>query len=439
MFEFVDLFAGIGGFHAALASVGGQVAQAAEIDPAPARVYERNWGVTPDVDVRDLAGNPFSKVRDHAVLVGGFPCQPFSKSGRQLGVLEDRGTLFQDILRILDAKQPPLVMLENVRNIAGPRQRGAWTAVVAGLRRAGYRVSGEPCVFSPHLLSPEDGGAAQVRERVFILGVHVGRGRAETETEVRPVVENRPQNGWDPQGWSIAEHVLLPDEINGGSLAAARVTVEESLWIDTWNELVARLGPHVRLPGFPLWEPYWRVARPRVDDMPLWKQRYVGQNHEFYLTHRATIDAWRASHPQVRHFPLSRRKLEWQAQDSERDLWKLLLQLRPSGIRVKKPTYAPALVAMNQTSIYGPARRRLTPLEAAKLQGFDPYTFSFGNQRDALSYKQVGNAVNVGAVRYVFKRFVEVNAEDIAATGPVGAELVETVLGSSPEQEIGAA
>ncbi|NYG54942.1 DNA (cytosine-5-)-methyltransferase [Nocardioides perillae] len=440
VFDFVDLFAGVGGFHAALSSVGGRAVQASEIDPKPAAVYESNWGLRPDGDVRALAADAGRLVKDHAVLTGGFPCQPFSKSGRQLGVAEDRGTLFHDIIRILQAKTPPVVMLENVRNIAGPRQREAWHGVVDGLRSAGYRVSSTPCVFSPHLLAPDDGGAAQLRERVYIMGVHVGRERALLETAVAPVVANAPQNGWDPWRWRVADHVLL-EEPSGADRQRYAVDGVEADIINTWNELLALLGPDVRLPGFPMWEPMWRVRRPALRALPPWKQEFVKANHQFYLDNRGPIDEWRRARRRlpIARFPMSRRKLEWQAQDGERDLWQHLVQMRPSGIRVKRATWTPALVAMNQTPIYGPGRRRLTPLETARLQGFDPSTFSFGGQAESLSYKQMGNAVNVGAAAYVFRRFVEANAADIAAHGPCGRSVVETVLDHVPPAVEGAA
>ena len=428
MFDFVDLFAGVGGFHAALSSLGGNGVQAVEIDANAARVYTHNWHLEPDEDVRTLAADPARLVKDHGVLTGGFPCQPFSKSGRQLGMNEDRGTLFHDIVRILEVKKPPVVMLENVRNIAGPRQVKTWAAVVDGLRAAGYRVSGEPCVFSPHFLRPEEGGAPQVRERVYIQGVFVGDD-ASNQTDVPPAVENTPQDGWDPENWSIDKHALLP-EPHGVARSRYAVTADEATWINTWNELLARLGSEVKLPGFPLWEPSWRARRPSLRDMPSWKQDFIRKNHDFYLANRVVIDEWRRAHPELSRFPLSRRKFEWQAQGGPRDLWQLLLHLRPSGIRAKRPTYAPALVAMNQASIYGPARRQLTPLEAARLQGFDD-EFSFGRQTDALSYRQMGNAVNVGAAAYVFRRFVEQNAHLIIKAGSLGPGLVETVLEST--------
>lgn len=427
MFDFVDYFAGVGGFHAALADLGGRAVQACEIDPKPAAIYQQNWNLQPEKDVRVLASNT-SMVPDHSVLVGGFPCQPFSKSGRQLGIAEDRGTLFKDVLKILEAKRPPVVMLENVRNLAGPRQRNAWIQILHGLREAGYRVGSEPTVFSPHLLSRASGGAPQVRDRLYILGVWVGRDRAMTETHHPPVIPRAVEPGWDVNNWSIESDVLM-DELPDADRQRYTLGSDEVAWIDAWNELLAMLG-NAKLPGFPMWEFSWRYHRPvGYREMPAWKQRLVDQNRHFYLENKVAIDAWRSRrrHIPLSEFPASRRKLEWQAGTAERDLWKHLMQLRPSGIRVKPATYAPALVAMSQTPIFGPQRRRLTPLETARLQGFDPATFTFGTQADSASYKQMGNAVNVGVVRHVFRSFVEQNAADIAANGPRGLAILDAL------------
>lgn len=427
MFDFVDYFAGVGGFHAALSGLGGRAVQACEIDPKPAAIYQHNWNLKPEKDVRELARHP-ELIPEHSVLSGGFPCQPFSKSGRQLGIAEDRGTLFKDVLTILEAKAPPVVMLENVRNLAGPRQRDAWAQILHGLREAGYRVGSEPTVFSPHLLSRASGGAPQVRDRLYILGVRVGRDRAMTETEHPPVVARAVEPGWDVTNWSIESDVLIRDLADADRQRYA-LGAEEVAWIDTWNELLAMLGK-AKLPGFPMWEFSWRYHRPDgYREMPAWKRRLVDQNRDFYLENRVAIDAWRSMKRDIplSEFPASRRKLEWQAGSADRDLWKHLMQLRPSGIRVKQATYAPALVAMSQTPIFGPQRRRLTPLETARLQGFDPSTFTFGRQADSASYKQMGNAVNVGVVRHVFRSFVEQNAYDIAACGEPGLAILRAL------------
>ena len=129
-------------------------------------------------------------------------------------------------------------------------------------------------------------------------------------------------------------------------------------------------------------------------------------------------------------FPPSRRKLEWQAQDTP-SLWETVMHLRPSGIRAKRPTYLPALVAITQTSIIGERHRRLSPREAARLQGF-PDWFDFGDQPDAKTYRQLGNGVSVGAVWHVLRKHVERDEEILKLTRP---ELLKAVLDSPPSPD----
>src|SRR4051812_10056909 len=209
-FTFVDLFAGIGGFHAALSALGGECVYAVEKDPDAAAVYERNWGIDPLGDiVEDTVGQ--MAVPGHDVLAAGFPCQPFSKSGFQRGMEETRGTLFWNICEILRVRKPTVVLLENVRNIAGPRHTHEWDVIIRSLRELGYQVSSKPIVFSPHLLPPERGGRPQVRERVFIVGTYVGAARAKTP--VPPVRVHGPVDGWDAaSGWDLEEHLPLQAE-----------------------------------------------------------------------------------------------------------------------------------------------------------------------------------------------------------------------------------
>ncbi len=108
-FTFADLFAGIGGFHAALAKHGGESVFVSEIDKSARGVYAKNWLQGDDTfisgDITKLTKGPV-RVSKHNVLTGGFPCQPFSKSGNQHGVAEARGTLFFDILRVIETKKP---------------------------------------------------------------------------------------------------------------------------------------------------------------------------------------------------------------------------------------------------------------------------------------------------------------------------------------------
>lgn len=440
-FRYADLFAGIGGFHSVMDHAGGRCVFVSEIDDAARETYLRNWvepiaederpTINTDIALATPDDGPV-EVPPHDVLAAGFPCQPFSKSGSQRGMDEARGTLFYNIARVLQERRPAVILLENVRNLTGPRHRHEWEVIVQTLREIGYRVSSTPSVFSPHFLPPSLGGTPQVRDRVFILGTYVGPERALAEVHVAPTVVRAPVENWNVNDWDV-EWVLDADA-SIPELDRYRLSAEETQWVNVWDELVQRMwsARGVRLPGFPLWADAWVPERSldpvELEELPRWKSDFLVKNARFYDEHREVITAWRKANPSFNRFPESRRKLEWQAQDTG-SLWETVMHFRPSGIRAKAPTYLPALVAITQTSIVGARRRRLTPHEAARLQGL-PRDFSFDGQRDQASYKQVGNGVAAGAAWYVFRKHVERDAADLPP------RLVKAVL-SAPANPTG--
>jgi DNA (cytosine-5)-methyltransferase 1 len=440
--RFVDLFAGIGGFHQALTGLegGAECVLAVEIDPGCQKVYRANWPETPLVgDIRSLTQRPDGSdatpkeidraVPDHEILCAGFPCQPFSKSGAQMGVRDEtRGTLFFDIMEIIRAKRPRFVVLENVRNLAGPRHADTIRTIVRSLREARYLVADDPIVFSPHLLPPELGGAPQVRERVFIVAERKDERCSPGDLVGEVLLENRPVAGWDPSQWRIED--FLDDDDTIRDLSRYELRPEEIGWIEAWNAFVQAI-PSDWLPGFPIWFDAF-VEDPDIPiDTPGWKADFLRKNSEFYVAHRKVIDRWAKRRwgplmQRVEDFPPSRRKFEWQARSwqptrADRDLWGLVMHLRPSGIRVKPPTYLPALVAITQTSVIGSRRRRITPAEAARLQSMDPMHLGRGEVDDATAYKQLGNAVNVGVVRFVTASLIEASTRGWAAPALLSA------------------
>jgi DNA (cytosine-5)-methyltransferase 1 len=299
-----------------------------------------------------------------------------------------RGTLFYDILKIVQARQPEFLILENVRNLAGPRHADTWNTIIQLLRAEKYRVSNTPVVMSPHLLPPELGGAPQVRDRVFILARKARRGES---LEAPPLASRAGINGWSPRSWNIEDY--LDDDSGIDDLAAFKLKRDEIAWISAWNAFVRGIDEDV-LPGFPIWLDAFKV-RPRIPaDTPSWKREFLLNNAHFYRRNRTFIDEWRKtswdknSDYTVDDFPASRQKFEWQARAAQptqksRNLWKLTLQFRPSGIRVKPPTYLPALVAITQTSIIGSRKRRITPVEAGRLQGIPDWVFPNAGVDDA--------------------------------------------------------
>jgi len=404
-FRFVDLFCGIGGFHAAMAGLGGECVYAVDIDKAAALVYQRNWGRDPLGDIALDANEERVTIPPHDVLCAGFPCQPFSKSGHQRGMEETRGTLYWNILRIIETHRPALVLLENVRNLAGPRHRHEWEVIIRTLREAGYVVAERPAVFSPHLLPPGRGGKPHVRERVFVVAVRCDDPKLVWNPLTQPVAEPHAVDNWHPQRWNLETDLPLdPDS----TVEGCELSDSEIYWIDAWNDFVVGMWEEregERLPGFPLWGDNWVSEKNLVIDpgTPKWKSDFLIKNARFYDAHKNFIDKWAAKWQfDTNKFPPSRRKFEWQAQDSP-DLWSTVMQMRPTGIRAKRPTYLPALVAITQTSIVGPRRRRLSPREAARLQSL-PEWFDFGDQPASATYRQLGNGVSVAAIWHIMKQ-----------------------------------
>lgn len=170
-FTFIDLFAGIGGFRLGFESVGGSCIFTSEWDPHSQRTYKANFG---DGDVHgDITKIPVSDIPEHDVLLAGFPCQPFSLAGvskknalgRKHGFeCETQGTLFFDIERIIDAKQPKVFVLENVKNLVSHDRGNTFRVIRRTLEeRLGYRISWQ-IVDARHWVP-------QHRERIFIVGI----------------------------------------------------------------------------------------------------------------------------------------------------------------------------------------------------------------------------------------------------------------------------
>ena len=161
VFTFIDLFAGIGGFHYGLSKVGGECVYANEWDRVPAEIYEINHDVKPDGDITKV---PAKNIPEHDVLAGGFPCQAFSISGKQNGFSDPRGTLFFDIMRIVKHHKPKIVFLENVKNFATHDGGKTLLTVKNSLNKAGY-------VFYSQLYNASDFGLPQSRKRFIMVGV----------------------------------------------------------------------------------------------------------------------------------------------------------------------------------------------------------------------------------------------------------------------------
>ena len=158
--RFVDMFCGIGGFHQAATSFGMKCVFACDVDEEARRAYEHNYGLRPKSDIARI---PADSIPDHDIFFAGFPCQPFSIIGQRKGFDDIRGTLFFEIVRVLEAKRPRALLLENVKQLTTNNKGQTIARIVDALVGLGYHVNWK-------VLNALDFGLPHKRERVFIAG-----------------------------------------------------------------------------------------------------------------------------------------------------------------------------------------------------------------------------------------------------------------------------
>ncbi len=158
--KIIDLFAGIGGIRLGFEKIGAKCVFSSEWDKHAQDMYEINFGERPFGDINDI--NP-NDIPDHDFLLAGFPCQPFSIAGKQLGFADTRGTLFFNIETILKTKKPYGFLLENVKRLTTHDKGRTFKIILERLENLGYTVHYK-------VLNTLDFGIPQKRERIYIVG-----------------------------------------------------------------------------------------------------------------------------------------------------------------------------------------------------------------------------------------------------------------------------
>lgn len=441
-FTFIDLFAGIGGFHLAMKKLGGKCVFASELKPELRELYKKNFGMecAGDINTVDIAKD----IAPHNpnVLCAGFPCQPFSKAGKQQGFNDDkdRGNLFYKIMEILEICKPEYILLENVPNLKSHDDGNTYSVISSKLKTL-YDIKDD--VISPHYF-----GIPQHRTRIYIVGRLINRGGLKDFSFPK----------YDKKTRCSIETII--DKNDTDYMTLKRQT---QIHIQVWQEFLDLLTKHnIPIPTFPIWAMEWGAdyeyegvapfyqykkslegkkgkfgcpvqGNSKTDfldclpiyaqtkkteanhNFPDWKKNFIKWNRKFYQEHKQILDPWLEKLKQ-HGFENSHQKFEWNCgnnEDVKHTLYDKIIQFRPSGIRIKLPTYSPALVlTTTQIPIFpwvetpnGEKGRYMTSKEAARLQCMDeiepPDTV-------AEAFRAFGNAVNVEVVRRIAERLLEI-------------------------------
>jgi DNA (cytosine-5)-methyltransferase 1 len=417
--RFIDLFAGLGGFHQALDSLGHECVFASELNDDLRILYEKNFGIKCHGDINLIE---VKDIHNHDIICAGFPCQPFSKAGKQNGLKDEiNGNFFYKIMEIANYHNPEYIILENVPNLKSHDDGKTWQHMKEILEIK-YEVS--ESILSPHLF-----GIPQHRSRIYII------------------CRLRQNGGLKHFEFPKGDHkeVNIHSIINKPSKDDVFIKVESLNHLKVWQKFLNNLKSE-DVPGFPIWSmefgadyPYEQeapinlkpidfknrkgafgspingknidgillelpiYARTDQKEFPLWKKKYIKRNREFYVKHKSWIDNWL---PQIKKFENSHQKFEWNcgAIDGLTIIDKIV-QFRPSGIRVKKPTYSPALVlSSTQIPIFPWLGRYMTIREAAGLQGMEKLKHLPSSTPKA--FRALGNAVNVQVVRRIVESLI---------------------------------
>lgn len=422
--RFIDLFAGLGGFHVALSRLGHECVFASELDPVLQDVYERNHGIRPVGDIRKVKSK---EIPEHDILCAGFPCQPFSKAGEQAGFsCPTNGSLIDEVLRIIRDRKPTYILLENVPNLKTHDNGRTWSTIKTNLEGAGYQVDEQ--IYSPH-----EFGIPQIRKRLLLVGKRGGLTGFHWP--------DRPNNA----------QPLLESILDDNPVGAKTLTKQVVDCLNVWQDFLDRIPSTAQLPSFPIWSMEFGATYPFEDKTPFalrkrgfrsfrgshgvrldqydaeeafdslpshartkdlqfpsWKRNFIRQNRAFYEIYKRELKGWVSK---ILPFPSSLQKLEWNYKDGERDIWRHVIQFRASGVRVKRPDTSPSLVAMTSTQvpIIAWQRRYMTPRECARLQSLQELKHLPATETRA--FKALGNAVNAELIRRVAEQLLVTDSQ----------------------------
>ena len=371
--RYIDLFCGIGGFHQALKRLNFECVYACDIDKECRKVYETNYNIVPDTDITKAKDIP-----DFDILCGGFPCQSFSNSGKKKAFADTRGNLINYVFDIIKNKKPMFIFLENVKHILKVNEGKVFEYITDTLTELGY-------IVKTTILSPHQFGIPQQRERVFFICVRNDLGNKE-------FVFNPKQ-----------EKINIFEDTND-----YKISDELNQVLEAWDEIIQKFKVGEKLSPIILVNEFYKTySKSEFNTLPKWKQDYILKTKLIYNKYKNDWDIWYAKYKNLLSKKEIYAKLEWQTGEKKENdsIFNYLIQMRQSGIRVKRTNYFPTLVAIGQIPIYGKEKRYLTPRECARLQSF-PKDFII-HQNDKIAYKQFGNSVNVDVVHFVINTVLE--------------------------------
>ena len=470
---FFDACAGIGCFHHGMVAAGFSCIGAAEFDSDIRDAYPPAFRIDESRMFYDLRGlvktdgwlKQLPSMKG-AVLTAGFPCQPFSKGGAQLGRSHQEGTVFESLMELLVSLDSPAFILENVENLAGKRHQDTFLEMKKMICNLGYD-------FAMIKISPHEIGIPHNRKRWFIVGIKTENKKGVEDKSLEQMLINIARN---PEIESLWSRKYL-----GGNFRSEPITEVEEEALNHWDDLLdwASEDPELQPPS-PLWgmevrhtyefnklqvelsrnnnkpltrkqllkclkgqarryatkyttleivqkylPPYLQDAHTRTEPYPDWKPKFAIRSRTYlrdmekHLRSTGRAEQWSDWKKKLGVLKATNQKLEWNvgtppSKDRETRLMRRQIQWRPSGIRISSGVKHPALVAIGQVPAIGHRRTRPHWTVLARLQSipsdYVPNPKHSKKRRDEIRnlygqnpVKRLGNSVNVEVVTKIAK------------------------------------
>ena len=447
--KFVDLFAGLGGFHVALQKEGHECIYACELDPRLRSLYSKNFNLKKDYiwdDVKTIPKMHLDYMKKNADMIcAGFPCQPFSKAGTQNGFNHTvAGDMFNYLFSIIKYVRPEYIFLENVPNLFSHASGVTYKTMKLNLEKIGYSVN-EKILAPIHFYYP------QTRERLYIVGIHKTKNKKYNEfifpkrkmslsknfneKKIKNYISKKPKNVTYLPIHKVEKIEMWQDLLNRlkKKYGSKKISYEffSPLWlmefganypIEQSNSFNKNLKNFIGYKG--AFSKKINLKDGEILNLPQyaqtkkifpeWKRKFIKRSRDFTNKYHSELKTWIDDYKVSKLFP-SYQKFEWNAHGENLNLKEKLISFRPSGIRVTRSNVAPTLIAMTttQTPIIGNGSNKLekkyrfiTFEEALKLQGFAISDLPHRDQFRSYFLPAIGNAINVKVVNKIIKKLV---------------------------------
>lgn len=413
--KFIDLFAGLGGFHVALNALGHKCVYACELSDSLRKIYKKNFNINIDGDITKL---DIKKIPKHEILCAGFPCQPFSKAGSSQGFNHKvAGKMFFYLIKIIKFHKPKFLFLENVPNLLNHSQGKTWNFMKKKISKLGYEVDQK-------IVSPIDFNIPQTRNRMYIVAKKNKLNGFTWPKKLKPKNNLKKYLSKDPklikemseqrknaiETWKLfltkmPKTGYLPNPLwsmEFGATYPFENTTPLKIKLKELKKMKGKFGVSFKnMNKKEILENLPNYSKVRTEKYPEWKIKMIKKTRDFYKENKKWVD--KLIPKLINLKSEAYQKFEWNCQGDKFNFTGKIISFRPSGVRVRRNNSSPTLISSTTSQVPYLAwkKRFMSYEECLKIQGMEK--LKYYPKTNGVFFPAIGNAVNVKVVYKIGK------------------------------------